>query len=364
MHILKANRILKRSLFASVFVWFVAGSALAQSTNRMTLEELLHLRLPDVVIDSAKSVTKEAQKNPNAAAHFEVKGIIGGTIRFELLLPDAWNGRFVMGGGGGFVGTVQNSARDSVNQGYATIGTDTGHQWPEGHMAGWAFTNLEAQVNFGFLAVHRTAEVGKALIRSYYHTDATRSYFLGCSRGGGQAMMEAQRYPKDFDGIVAGAPAFNWTGIAATMVQIARALYPDPSHLEKTALNKEALQALAKAIIDQCDMQDGVKDGIIEDPASAKFDLSKVADLSVEQRKAIEAIYRGAVNDKGTIYPGFSPVAECDPDQWMAWLVGPLPPLVSKDHVADLTFAFGTQIFKYLVFNNPDWDYSTYDFSR
>ena len=130
------------------------------------MEDLRHLRLPDVVLESATPVAPDLQKNPHAAAYVEVKGVIGGNIRFELLLPEAWNGRFVMGGGGGFVGTVQNSARDSVNRGYATVGTDTGHEWQPGYMAGWALDNLEAQLNFGYLAVHRTAEVAKALIRS------------------------------------------------------------------------------------------------------------------------------------------------------------------------------------------------------
>lgn len=269
-----------------------------------------------------------------------------------------------MGGGGGFVGTVQNAARDSVNKGYATVGTDTGHQSDIGYLAGWALDNLEAKVNFGYLAVHRTAEVARALIRSYYRKDATHSYFVGCSRGGGQAMMEAQRFPKDFDGIVAGAPAFNWTGIAATMVTIAKTLYPDPQHLDSTVLNKEALQKLQAAIIEQCDAQDGLKDGIIQDPASAHFDLSQVPGLTDEQRKAIEVIYEGSRNNSGTIYPGFAPVAECVPDQWIAWLTGPAPMLSARDHVPDLTFAFGTQIFKYLIFNQPDWNYATYDFSN
>src|SRR5207302_590992 len=99
--------------------------------------------------------------------------------------------------------TVQNAAREAVNRGYATVGTDTGHEYQAGYMAGWALDNLEAQLDFGYLAVHRTAEVAKAIIRFYYGSEAAYSYFVGCSRGGGQAMMEAQRYPKDFDGIVA-----------------------------------------------------------------------------------------------------------------------------------------------------------------
>jgi feruloyl esterase len=353
---------MKRSLFVGLLLCsavLVSG----QTTNHISTEELRRLRLPDVLLESVEPSAADLQKNAQAKGYTRVEGVIGGNNRFELLLPDDWNGRFVMGGGGGFVGSVQNAARGSVNRGYATVGTDTGHETQPGYLAHWAKDNLEAQLNFGYLAVHRTTETAKALIRAYYGTDLINSYFVGCSRGGGQAMMEAQRYPKDFDGIVAGAPAFNWTGFAATMVAIAKALYPDPNHLESTALTKEALQKLQAAILEQCDDQDGLKDGIIQDPLSVHFDLSKVPELTDQQRKAIEAIYQGARNSQGLICPGFTTGAECDADQWIAWLVGPVPSLL-KDKVPDLTFGFGTQVFKYLVFNNPDWDYSTYDFSN
>jgi feruloyl esterase len=176
-------------------------------------------------------------------------------------------------------------------------------------------------------------------------------------------MMEAQRYPKDFDGIVAGAPAFDWTDIAANVISIQKVLYPDPKQIDHTALDMEALKKLQQAIIDQCDAQDGLKDGVVQDPPSAHFDLSKVSGLSDEQRKAIEAIYAGAHDAHGLLYPGYTPGAECDPGQWLAWIVGPAPSL-AKEHAPDLMFAFGTQIMKYLVFNDPDWDYSTYNFTN
>src|SRR5512140_137946 len=132
---------------------------------------------------------------------------------------------------------------------------------------------------FGYLAVHRTAEVAKAVSRAYYGADAQYSYFVGCSRGGGQAMMEAQRYPKDFVGIVAGAPAFNWTGFAAPMVALAQAIYPDPKHLDSAVVTKEALQKLQAAVLEQGDAADGLKDGIIGDPLAVQFDLAKVPGL-------------------------------------------------------------------------------------
>ena len=333
----------------------------AATTNHLSIDDLRKVHLPDVVLDSVKQVEGNGSKT---ASHLEVRGTIGGHIRFELLLPDSWNGRFVMGGGGGFVGTIQNGARDSVNKGYATVGTDTGHQSEPGYLATWALNDLEAKVNFGYLAVHRTAEVAKALIRAFYRAEPEHSYFLGCSRGGGQAMMEAQRYPNDFEGIVAGAPAFDWTGLAAMGVSIGKALYPDPAHLDSTVITKETLQNLQRAIIEQCDANDGLEDGVIQDPASAKFELSKVEGLTDEQRKALQAIYDGARNSQGLIYPGFTPAAECIPDQWIAWITGPAPMLLTRDHVPDLMFAFATQICKYLVFNQPDWNYATYDFAN
>jgi feruloyl esterase len=196
--------------------------------------------LPDVAVTS---VTHETAPVP----HCKVAGVIGTETNFELLLPDSWNGKFVMGGGGGFVGSVMNTSLmfGSLQAGYATVGTDTGHQ---GHPldASWAHNNLERLVNFGHQAVHRTAVTAKALIKSYYERDASRSYFTGCSRGGGQGLMAAQRYPGDFDGIVAGAPAYNWApGLAALATQINQAMYPDPNDLEEAVIGP-AEQTISK----------------------------------------------------------------------------------------------------------------------
>src|SRR6266436_3060112 len=171
---------MKEICLCGLLVGWWSASTLGQSTNRLTPEELRQVHLPDVVLESLRRVTPDSQKSPHAKAYLEIRGVIGGHIRFELLLPDEWKGRFVMGGGGGFVGTIQNGARDSVNKGYATVGTDTGHQSQPGHMATWAQDNLEAQLNFGYLAVHRTAEVAKALVRTYYRADAAYCYFTGC----------------------------------------------------------------------------------------------------------------------------------------------------------------------------------------
>jgi feruloyl esterase len=188
-------------------------------------------RLPDVTITS---VTEETELAP----HCKVAGVIGSEIHFQLLLPDKWNGKFVFGGGGGFVGSVVNLAASlygAVQSGYATVGTDTGHQ-ANSLDASWALNNMERIVNFGHQAVHRTTVTAKALIEAYYQQDIARNYFIGCSRGGGQALMEAQRYPNDFEGIVAGAPAYNWTmGLGAVMTQNMQAMFPDPNNLQSAS---------------------------------------------------------------------------------------------------------------------------------
>ena len=340
-----------------IIVLCAAGGALAESSAVLTPPDVAALRLPDVRITSARHHEASTKENAPKAAHVRVRGVIAKAIHFELLLPDEWNERFAMGGGGGLVGSVQNAVRGSVEDGYATAGTDTGHQG-RGTDASWALDDLEAFVNFGHVAIHRTAEVSKAVIRAYYGKAPKKSYFVGCSRGGGQAMMEAQRYPEDFDGIVAGAPAFDWTGFAAMGTHIAQALYPDPEKMTENVLSREILDHLYAEVMKQADAQDGLEDGIIDDPIAADFDLARVPDLTDEQRAAIQAIYDGPSNANGPIYPGFPIGAEGGSGGWFEWQVGPTPGLVN------LGYAFSTNIFKYFVFQNSDWDYSTYDFDR
>ena len=211
-------------------------------------------------------------------AHCRVRGTIDEEIRFELLLPleADWNGRFVMGGGGGFVGSVQNQAmglagRESpLARGFATAGTDTGHQG-SGIDATWALDREDREVNFGHRAVHVTAEAAKTIVRLHYGRDIAFSYFLGCSRGGGQGMMAAQRYPDDFDGIVAGAPAFDWPGVGLAFLQTQQALYPDPTDLSAPVVTPEVRRLLEAAILEACDADDGIEDGILTDPRSCDF---------------------------------------------------------------------------------------------
>jgi feruloyl esterase len=338
------------------------------------------LALPDVAITL---LSQEEAPVP----HCKVAGVIGTETNFELLLPDTWNGKFVMGGGGGFVGSVMNTSLlfGSLQAGYATVGTDTGHQ---GHPldASWAYNNLERLVSFGHQAVHRTAVTAKALTSDYYQKDIARSYFTGCSRGGGQALMEAQRYPQDFDGIVAGAPAYNWApGLAALSTQINQAMYPDPDNLEEAVIGPVEQELIESSYLEMCDAEDGLTDGILNDPDQCQFDLTTLLCqddtsgrcLSEQQLAAVKVVYDGPRDSQGnSMYYGFAFGGETAVGGWPRWLTGGLKHLSSLDEfqggvdtgdfeapVAPSAFyGFGNGIMRYFVHNDPDWTYENYDF--
>jgi feruloyl esterase len=331
----------------------------AAQSERRGCSELTTLRLPDIRIDEAVAVPA-ASSGAVRAAHCRVNGVIGTEIRFSLLLPDSWNQKFFMGGGGGFVGSVQNSAITTVNLGFATAGTDTGHQGTIVD-ASWAHNNLERQVNFGYLAVHRTAETAKAIIASYYGLPPVRNYFQGCSRGGGQALMEAQRFPADFDGIISGAPAFDWTGIAAANIRNMQALFPDPRKMDALLFAPDVLKSIESRFVEACDKQDGVGDGVIDDPRQCKVDLNSLP-LSATQKNALKVIYAPTASPDGEIYPAQPVGGEGQTAGWPQWITGIKPP--QPGQAPSFRFAFGTEIFKYLVFNDPEWDYSQYNLAN
>src|SRR5712692_9484861 len=324
--------------FLAGFVLAVAltGAPAFAATDHAECLHLTMLKLPDVKVTEAVAVPA-ATSGTIRVAHCRVNGVIGGEIKFTLLLPDEWNHKFLMGGGGGFVGQVQNQAGVSANAGYATAGTDTGHQ---GNIteARWALNNLERQLNFGYLAVHRTAEVAKAIVRSYYGANETRSYFSGCSNGGRQALMEAQRFPEDFDGVIAGAPAADFTGIGAQFIKDVRAQFPDPKNLTPL-IPFETLQSVAAQILDKCDALDGVKDGVMDDPRQCKVDVATLTGLSAAQQAALKTIYAPTRAGRETVFPGQPFGGEGELAGWPAWISG-APPRPGQPPVPSLRFAF------------------------
>jgi feruloyl esterase len=354
-----ARKILLIALLSVTASTVLSAQSKSVSKACIPCNQLTELRLPDVKI-------VEATETPEG--HCRVLGRISKEINFELLLPEKWNNRFLMGGGGGFVGAITNQFRYSVDLGFATAGTDTGHEGPI-QLAGWALNNMERELNFGRLAVHRTATVSKAIINAFYCSVPVYSYFLGASRGGGQAMVEAQYYPEDFDGIVAFAPAISWPGFGAKFVQNIQKIYPDPKDINHPVITLDNLKLLQSYVLDQCDSLDGLKDSIINNPGDCKFDISvlpvcpdnkvKPDCFTSQQLAAISTIYSPLIIQKDTIYPGFPLGGENEAEGWKLWITGS----DTTRRIQCLQYYFGTEIFKYFVFNDPEWNYSNYDFS-
>ncbi len=288
--------------------------------------------------------------------HCRVEGVIGpGAIRFAVQLPSAWNGKLYHQGGGGYVGSIPNAGA-GLARGYATAATDTGHQG-SGLDATWALDNPQAKVDFGYRAIHMTTATAKEIALAYYGSGPGRSYFVGCSRGGGQGLMEAQRFPGDFDGILVGAPAFDWTEFMTGFNWNARAVAEGPVPVEKLSL-------IAQAVLADCDGKDGLSDGIVQDPRRCTFDpislLCSGADqpgcLTPAQVSAVRKVYAGPRDSWGRpISPGFPPGSEDGPGGWGAWISGGII-------TPSLQFTFQDQFFRYLVFNDPAYEPFTFNY--
>lgn len=277
-------------------------------------------------------------------------------IKIEVWMPaSGWNGKFVGLGNGGWAGaiSVQALAR-AVARGYAAATTDTGHAG-QGGDASFAFNHPEKLVDFGYRAVHEMTLQAKALVRAYYGAAAKTSYWDGCSTGGRQGLVEAQRYPDDYDGIIAGAPANYMSHLLTASMWVAHATLKDPA----TYIPPEKYGAIHKAAVDACDALDGVKDGVIDDPPRCRFDPKTIqcqgADaptcLTATQVEAARRIYAPAKNPRtgAEIFPGLEPGSELG---WAGLAAGPAPLNIAADY------------FKYVVFRNPAWDFRTFDFDR
>ena len=377
----KRVNVLKRTKGLAALLVLAAGSA--GTVEALDCAALTELQLPDIRIEGSAASRGEEPQAENLPAgvasrsaratvpHCKVTGVVGSEIRFEVLLPDDWNGKFLMGGGGGFVGSLGYQGRFSVNRGYATAATDTGHQG-DGIRADWAYGHPERRVNYGYLGVHRTTEAAKSIVRAYYGQSAERAYFMGCSNGGRQAMMSAQRFPEDFDGIIAGAPAHDFSGVLAAFTYNMQRVFPDPGSLAEPVITPQNRNLLESEILRRCDAGDGVEDGFLNDPRDCDFKLTDLpvcasegssdACLTIRQREAIAAVYGGPRNADGQIYPGLPFGGESAPGAWQAWITGPSERLMAAYGEPSSQFGFATQGFKYLIFQDPEFTYSTYDF--
>jgi feruloyl esterase len=297
-----------------------------------------------------------------------VQGVLRPTsdshIAFEVWLPaDGWNARFQGVGNGGFAGSIAYSdLAAAVQSGYAAAATDTGHTGAVTD-AGWADGHPEKIVDFGWRAVHLTTVAGKAITESFYGTPPRRSYFSSCSNGGRQALMEAQRFPEDYDGIIAGAPAYNWTGLFTGFVWNAQALSRPGATIPAAKT-----PAIASAVLAQCDELDGLVDGLVSDPRQCRVEPQMLrcaeeetdACLTDPQIAALDAIYQGPrTSNAQRIYFGFPPGGEAAPGTagWDLWIFGAAP-------AAGIQNAFGSNFIKYVVGAPEDWTPADFDFDR
>src|SRR5712692_6032634 len=205
-------------------------------------------------------------------------------IKIEVWLPSsAWNGKYEAVGNGAFSGTIAYPAMmAALARGYATSSTDTGHV---GNTASFAIGHPQKVIDFGWRAVHEMTAASKQIIAAYYDAGPKFSYWNGCSAGGRQAMKEAQRFPADFDGIIAGAPGLDWTGRAAQAVRIAQAL--EDNHAAR--LLQLQRQLLHRAVVEACDALDGVKDGLLENPTRCRFDPAALLCRSAGETDCLSA---------------------------------------------------------------------------
>ncbi|MCZ2148286.1 MAG: tannase/feruloyl esterase family alpha/beta hydrolase [Bryobacterales bacterium] len=337
-----------------------------------TCESLTSLKFPDATIALAQTVEAGAFTPPGAAdpiknvpAFCRVTGVMrpspDSDIRFEVWMPaSGWNGKFQGVGNGGFAGSISYGGMAApLARGYATASTDTGHS---GGDASWALGRHEKLIDYGYRGIHEMTVKAKAIVEAFYGKAPSKSYFASCSNGGRQALMEAQRYPGDYDGIISGAPANAFTLIGIGFVWNEQALLKDPASYIPPA----KLKTIESAVLAACDARDGAADGLLEDPRQCHFDagtlLCKGEDsgdcLTAPQVETLRKIYEGPKDPKGkSIFPGFVPGGETGRGGWGAWIN-------SAEPDKSLQYFFGTQMFKNMVFENPSWDFRTMNYDK
>jgi feruloyl esterase len=332
---------------------------------------------PPVAFDVVQFTPTSIPEDASAPAHCRVAGVLSPEIAFEVSLPAEWNGRFYMIGNGGHAGeALDNPGRVAQRNGALALGfafaqTNTGHYASETPGASFVLSNPQKAIDYAYRAVHLTATAAKAITADYYGNPVSHAYWNSCSNGGRQGMIEAQRYPEDFDGIVANAPWVDQTGFTVGAIWNHQALSEAPVTPGKMAL-------VADRVMATCDAVDGLTDGLIDDPRACDFDPARDvpvcsagtdtdACLTPAQAAAVAKVYGGVISNGAPYFPGFMLGSEAvtsglfgggSGSGWMNVIV----PAQPGGSAADFGLADNTM--KYLVFTppKPDWDYRSFDF--
>ena len=358
-----------RSLLLVFALCTVPALVWAGESSAPTCASLRKLALPNVTINVAERVAAGAFVPPDLKPDEKVPPLYRKTpafcrvsatlkptadsdIKVEIWMPaSGWNGRFRGLGNGGFAGYIAyRGLASAVTQGYAAASTDTGHS-TEG--AEWALGHAEKFVDYGYRAIHETAVDAKSVVKAFYGDAPKQSYFSSCSNGGRQALMEAQRYPEDYDGIIAGAPANNWAPMLTSGLKVVQTL--DRNGYIPAA----KIPAVSKAVLAACDAQDGLKDGLLNDPRQCHFDpstmLCKGKDsnecLTKAQSESLKVIYAGLRDATGKqLFPGLLPGAEEGDGGWKLWITG-------SEKGKSLAGSFVIGYFADMVYGDKDWDF-------
>jgi feruloyl esterase len=371
---LKGKTIPAKLAFAVWLVIMPATVALgAAPANSTSCESLATLSLPHTTITFAQSVPAGELTPPSPSgpkpddpwrdlpAFCRVAATAqpsaDSVIKFEVWMPPAtnWNGRFEGVGNGGWSGYIwRHDMAAALKRGYATAGSDTGHAGGVSD-ASFALGHPEKLVDFAERSVHEMTVQAKAIIAAYYGAAPRYSYFYGCSTGGGQGLMEAQRYPRDYNGIAAGAPANYWTHLKFSQLWPAQADLIDPA----SYIPPSKYPVIHQAVLAACDTLDGVADHLINDPTRCHFDPGVLtckggdaADcLTAPQVEAARKIYAGPTNPRTgeQIFPGLEPGSESD---WKAVAAGPQPSPGAQSY------------FQYVLFKNPQWTFRDLNFDQ
>ena len=303
--------------------------------------------------------TLEVAAAENAPAHCRVSGVLSPEIGFEVNLPAKWNRRLYMIGNGGLAGEQPDDpARASqraqaLANAFVMVSTDTGHNSRKEPVGAFALRNPATAIDYAYRAVHLTATTARRIANAYYATPVSRAYWNSCSNGGRQGLIEAQRYPGDFDGIVANAPWLDQTGFMVGAIWNQRAVMRNPLSPDKLAL--VAQRAMAK-----CDAIDGLADGLIDDPRKCAFDPARdVPELSPGEAATLQKIYGGPASHGKPFFPGYMIGSE-NSGGWTGLIVARQP----EQKPADFSLAEAT--LRYLVFlpPKPDYDAQSFDFDR
>jgi feruloyl esterase len=349
----------------------VAGIALLAPTRAMAAcADLANLNLPTTTITAAVVVPPGTFKAPGALAAAQatyarlpefcrvaamLRPSADSDIKIEVWLPTGqWNGRFQAVGNGGWAGSIPFTAMAAaLADGFATAGTDTGHA---GGTAAFAIGHPEKVIDLGYRAVHEMTAQAKSLINSFYGRAPQFSIWNGCSQGGRQGITAAIRYPTDFDGVIAGAPAVNWMNLHAGRMAANRAANSN----QWATIQPEKYALVHNAALAACDATDGVKDGLIENPLACRFDpkvlqCSSPAGAGTEtancltaaQVESARALYAPVLDPRTgqEVMPGLAPGSE------LAWAIA----------AAARPVATALDAFKYIVFENPNWDPATFN---